>query len=464
MCANDADVGAAPAVEDAAASGPQRLARAAVAVALLAVGGVVATYLMLSKPKAKPRPAGAKAALVTVRPLTATRLPVTVHAMGTVRPARRIVLAPRVAGQIVWRARQLIPGGWFDAGAPIVMIDPADYLLAVRVKDTQVRQRQAELLQRRSDIIQRAAAVTQAESSLKTELGQQAVARKEYELLGKALPEGDRDLVLRRPQLQAARAACESAKAAAAAAEAALQAAEEAKAAAEAAFDQAMLDLERTSVSAPFNALVAGKLVDEGSQVSPTTPLAELVGTDEYWVEAAVPVDELRWLRIPGQQGQAGSPAKVFYRPAWGPDAFRAARVLRLAASLAEKGRMALLIVAVPDPLCRRPENTGKPAMILDSYVRVELQGRELPHAVTVPRTALRDGDRVWIMKDDNTLEIRGVDIVRRGPDLVYVQQGLQAGERLVTSDLSTPVEGMALRLPQAATASAPATNPEGKP
>ena len=464
MCADDADVGAVSAVEGAAPSGPGRLVGAALAVALLAVGGAVATYMMLHKPKAKPRPAGPKAALVTVEPLAVAPLPVTVHAMGTVRPARRIVLAPRVAGQIVWRSDQLIPGGRLDADAPIVMVDPADYLLAARLKDTQIRQRGAELEQRRSDIIQRAAAVTQAESSLKMESGQQAIARSEYELLGKALPEGDRDLVLRQPQLKAAEAACESAKAAAAAAEAALQAAEEAKAAAEAAFDQAMLDLERTCVPVPFNVLVVAKSVDVGSQVSPATPLAELVGTDEYWVEVALPVDELRWLRIPGQGAEAGSPAKVFYAPAWGPDACRAGRVLRLAASLEQKGRMARLIVSVPDPLCRRPGNAGKPAMILESYVRVELQGRELPRAVAIPRTALRDGDRVWVMKDDDTLEVRRIDIVRRGRDTVYVQQGLQAGERLVTSDLSTPVEGMALRLPQAATASAPATTPEGKP
>jgi hypothetical protein len=43
-------------------------------------------------------------------------------------------------------------------------------------------------------------------------------------------------------------------------------------------------------------------------------------------------------------------------------------------------------------------------------------------------------------------LQIRTVTIAFRGPHSVLVSEGLAAGERLVVTDLSAPVEGMALR------------------
>jgi len=52
---------------------------------------------------------------------------------------------------------------------------------------------------------------------------------------------------------------------------------------------KAKLDLERTRIQAPFNAIVRKKFVDIGSQVSGQEQLAELVGTDSYWIQASIP-------------------------------------------------------------------------------------------------------------------------------------------------------------------------------
>ena len=76
--------------------------------------------------------------------------------------------------------------------------------------------------------------IAKAEAALQTEQGQQAVAKREYELLGKKLSDQDRDLVLRGPQWRTAQAECEIARAAKRAADAAKQAAVAGKAAAEA--------------------------------------------------------------------------------------------------------------------------------------------------------------------------------------------------------------------------------------
>ncbi|HUS91597.1 MAG TPA: efflux RND transporter periplasmic adaptor subunit [Phycisphaerae bacterium] len=432
--------------------------RLVLVVALLAGGVAVAMYLLRNKPKAQRRQAGPTATLVQVHPVEVIRHRVIVQAMGTVQPARRVVLSPRVVGQVVDVGRQFLPGGQFDANEPIVSIDPADFHLAVLTQETEVQRRAAELDRYRSDAKQRAAEVIRAECTVQIEMGQQAVAQSEYELLGRTLGGGDQALVLREPQLKIVQAAAAAAKAALAAAEATAKAAEESKAAAETALAKARLDLARTTVRAPFNAMVVQKSIDVGSQVSTVTPLATLVGTDEYWVEVSVPVDELRWLQVPRDANQPGSPVKISYGAAWGAGASRDGRVLRLTAELEAQGRMARLLVEVADPLCRDPAHAGLSAMILGAYVRVEIDGRELPDVAAVPRPALRDGRRVWIMTPENTLEFRPVEIVRRAEDRVYVTGSLRAGERLIVSDLGAPVEGMALReLRVPTTAAAPA-------
>ncbi len=65
---------------------------------------------------------------------------------------------------------------------------------------------------------------------------------------------------------------------------------------------------------------------------------------------------------------------------------------------------------------------------------------------VELPRTALHEGNRVWVMAEDNTLDVREVAMVWGGEDSVYVSEGLEHGMRLVVSDLVAPVPGMLLR------------------
>jgi RND family efflux transporter MFP subunit len=337
----------------------------------------------------------------------------------------------------------------------------------VAQRESDVAKSASAIEQSESTILQRDSDIVQAEAALEIERGQQAVAQSEYKLLGRELDERRRDLVLRKPQLRSAEATCEAAKAAKRAAVAAKQAAVAAKASAEAmkrsaeagaqaaeaskaaagvALRKAQLDLDRTTIAAPFNAVVQAESVDLGSQVSPTTRLATLVGTDEYWVEVSVPVDKLQWLRIPRQRGEEGSAARVYNEAAWGPEAFRTGTVVRMASELEPEGRMARLLVSVPDPLGLADPAGRTPALLIGSYVRVAIEGAELEDVVPLDRSLVHGGDRVWVMGDDGKLEVRRVAVAFRGRDRLLVSDGLAPGERLVTTGLTAPVDGMLLR------------------
>ncbi|MFH2001112.1 MAG: efflux RND transporter periplasmic adaptor subunit [Planctomycetota bacterium] len=375
-------------------------------VAILAGGGITLFYLLETSPMADRNGTGQRnARLVEVMPAQVTEETALVFAMGTVQPACRIELKPRVSGEIVEVSRELIPGGLFAEGEMVLRIDSADYDLIVR---------------------QRSGEVANAESAYRLEIGNQSVAKREYEILGETINEDDQDLVLRRPQLRTVEAALDVARAA---------------------MDKARLDLDRTTVRSPFNALITSRQVNLGAQVSGTTPIATLIGTDEYWIELSVPVDQLKWIQIPTRMNELGSKVRVFNEAAWGDTVYRTGHVLRLAGDLEDEGRMARLLVSVPDPLSILDENKDLPILILDSFVRVEIEGIPLQNVIAVKREFLRDGKNVWVMGDDGKLQVRTVTIAFRSRESVLITSGISPGERVVATDLAAPVSGMPLRL-----------------
>lgn len=361
--------------------------------------------LMQSGPKAKLRPKPRNATLVDVRPVTFAAQQTTISVMGTVIPQLMVALNPRVSGEIIRVSDHLIPGGHFLKEEPLLTIDPSDYQLMVR---------------------QLASEVARAQADYQVEQGYQLVAKKEFTLLNEEVSTEEQALMLREPQLERSRAALQSAQAKLA---------------------QADLDLQRTVVKAPFNAIVMSRNVNLGTRVTPATPLATLVGSDAYWVEASIPASQLKWIDTDRVDGTPGSPVRIYDTASWGSDSYRKGEVVGLTATVEKQGRMARILISIPDPLALRPEHTGAERLLLDTYVRVEIDGRPLEQATVIERDLLRDGDKVWIMNDAGKLDIRSVEIAFRNQNEVLVTGGLREGEQLIISNLPSPVAGMALRL-----------------
>jgi RND family efflux transporter MFP subunit len=378
--------------------------RRLIPVVVVFAGLAVAMVLIQSKPSAKREPPPRQARLVEIQPVVFGRARTRIDAMGTVVPAETVTLQPQVGGEVISVSDDLEPGGLLQAGDELLRIDPRDYELAV--------------LQRESE-------VAQVQSSLRLEQGQQAIARREFELLNESMQEEDRDLVLRKPQLESVRAQLALARAS---------------------LEKAELDLQRTRVRAPFNAIVESSTVEVGARVTTANTLAILAGTDSCWVEVSVPVKQLQWITIPRARDAVGSSVRITNPTAWGEGVWREGRVIRLAGGLEKEGRMARLLVEVDDPFALRPENSDQPVLLMDSYVSVEIEGRPLEQVARIEREYLRDGDRLWIMSAAGTLDIRQVDIVFRSQNEVFVATGVEDGEALVVTDLAAPVEGMSLR------------------
>ena len=328
----------------------------------------------------------------------------TISATGTIRPSQEIVISPRVSGQVIERSPNFVPGGFVEKGEVLFKIDPSDYETA--------------LTQATSDL-------SQARSDLQRELGLQQAAEREYALLEDSLSKVNRNLVLRKPQLESVKAQVESA---------------------ESSVQQAKLNLERTSVKAPFSGHIIDRNINVGSLVSTGQNVGQLVGTNSYWVETTVPVSNLKWLNFEHETGEQGSTVLVRNQSVWGPDESRSGYLLTRIGSLEEQTRMARLIVEVPDPLAQQTANRNAPKLIIGSFLAVELQAQPLTNVVRLSRNYLRENQTAWVMQHD-TLSIRNLDILFQDKNFAYISDGLTGGEKVITTNLATVRNGAALRL-----------------
>ena len=90
--------------------------------------------------------------------------------------------------------------------------------------------------------------------------------------------------------------------------------------------------------------------------------------------------------------------------------------------------------------------HAGDPNLLVNDYMSANIIGRTVEDVIALPRSLLREGDAVWIMNEQNELDIRPVKVVYRGRSHVLVSDGLQSGERVVTTDIAAPIQGMPLR------------------
>lgn len=360
---------------------------------------------------------------------------VTVSAMGTVEPVEAITLQSEVTGLIVWKHPNLVPGGRVRKGETLLRVDPRNYEAVVKQQQAALEKAQVdyELELSRSEVAAEewrmmAAGGRSPASALRATEGRgQESGDDEDGARDETVAARSRTLALREPQLRAA--------------EVAVQAASNA-------LFKAGLDVERTQVAAPFNAVVLDEFVDRGQLVSPQTRLAELAGTDAFRVEASLPVRDLQWMKWPDDDG-AGGPAATVLHDIGNAEPLRFDGVVtRVLSSVDGAAHMARILVRVQDPLQLAALRPGKRQMALLSgaYVQVLIEGLALDGLVELPGSVIREGSRIWVMNADSRLEIRDVEVMWRQGGRALVKRGVTDGERIVSSHIPAPIPGMQLR------------------
>lgn len=373
---------------------------------ILIIGGAATTLIFSTEPTAERSGATRQTAmLVDVTSVQKGNFHPTITAMGTVVPSQDIILSPRVSGEIIERSENFTPGGYVQKGDTLLQIDPADYRNALQQQQSQLQE---------------------ALANLSIEMGRQSAAQKEYKLFGDTLSEENEALILREPQLNTVKSQVQSARAA---------------------VEQAKLDLARTTIKAPFDAHILNRNVNVGSQVAPGEDLGRLVGLETYWIEANVPLSDLRRLDVPNNGGQ-GSEVRIRNRTAWSEGEYRTGYLFRLVGTLESETRMARVLIEVNDPHGYQSNTnaTELPPLMLGSFVEANIKGEELSNVIRLNRDYIRNNDTVWTM-EEGQLRIKDVDVLFRDAQYAYISSGLEEQDHVVTTNLSTVTDGAPLRL-----------------
>jgi len=206
---------------------------------------------------------------------------------------------------------------------------------------------------------------------------------------------------------------------------------------------------------APFDGVVVSREASVGAQVSASTALGVLASSEAYWISVAVPQADLKWIKFP-EGKQTGSTVCVSDASS-NEEGCHKGTVLNLQTSVQDNGRQAQVLVEVPRSQ-NKSNNKNLQPLLLAQYVKVRFDGIELKNVFKLAPSSVHD-NAVWV-NDGGELDIRPVNIAFRSAEYVLIDQGLNNGENIVTSNLGSPVNGMAIRTNDAASTTPAAVKP----
>ena len=337
--------------------------------------------------------------IVEVVSVTARDYQILVDSYGTVAPRTRSPMVAQVSGQIVGIKPDFRAGGFFEAGETLLTIDPRDYEADARIAE-------ASLM----DALQ-AKAQEQARSEQ---------AEIDWDRLGDP-GEQPSDLVLRKPQLQAAQARVISA---------------------ESALTKAELDLERTAVTAPFSGRVLQQLVDIGQVVGVGAQLAEVYATD--YVEVRLPVRnaDLAFVDLPEQYSTIKPMVSI--RSNLGEQTIWQGQIIRTEGAIDEAARQLHVVAQINDPF-GTSQSVERPLKI-GEYVTAQIDGKLLRGVIVIPGNTIYQNTYVYVV-EEGLLQRKNIEIAWQNGVETIVASGLEVNDALVTTPLGQITSGTPVRI-----------------
>lgn len=385
------------------------LIRVLIPLVVLAVGLLVG--YRLSQPVDEPAPKHVPPQVLEteVSELHRTDYTILLDSQGVIRAHHESTLTAGINGTILRIHPGFEDGAFFQAGELLVEINPADFEAAVAAARSQL---------------------ARAEAALAQEEARARQARLNWEDLG--YDEDPSELVLRVPQLKEARANVD---------------------AAQATLDQALRDLERTEVRAPFDGRVRGRLVGLGQSIGTSTPLGEVFSSDYAEVRLPLSASQLGFLDLP-EDGSSSLPATItnaLGSVAIDEPASWQARVVRSEGTLDPTSRELFVIARIDDPFGLQSD---KPPLRIGQPVRAKIEGRVLEDVFVIPRQALRGLNRIYLVDQEEPAIVRTtIDPIWSTADVLIVREGLSDGSWLSTTRLPYAPDGAPVKIVEPAAA-----------
>jgi multidrug efflux system membrane fusion protein len=354
---------------------------------------------------------GDAAVSVLVAKATSRTVPIQAEVIGNVEASSTVMLRPQISGQLV--AAHFQEGQFVTKGQLLLTVDH-------RVLDAQLKQLESQI--RRDE-----AAVGQALANLARDRAQEANARAQVERANKLFKEG----ILSKEQFDQYSTTLATFSATVKADEAAVENSKAAIETSRAAIETQKVQLGFTNIYAPISGRTGTLLTKPGNIVTANqTDLATINQVQPVYVTFALPEANLAALRDHnGPKMQVIAAAEESDTKETGTLAFFENTVdpttgtIKLKATFPNTDRM----------------------LWPGQFVRVTLRLGEKANAVLVPNQAVQsgqDGTFVYIVKDDQRVEVRNVATGQRLGEETVIEKGVEPGETLVTEGTLRLVPG----------------------
>jgi RND family efflux transporter MFP subunit len=373
--------------------------------AIVIVITVIFYFFIMNNPPEAQRGFAPKAAKIVVETLNlqVQKYQIQVDSYGVVKPRTQSMLVAQVSGQITQISPQFREGGFFTKNEVLVQIDDRDHLAEVKTA-------QATLLTAQQTLLEEEARAQQALT--------------DWQRLGNG--EQASSLVLRKPQLEAAKAKVLSAQAA---------------------LEKAQLNLERTQVKAPYAGRVLTKSVDVGQVVGSNSQLAEIYATDRVEIRLPVRNKDLELVTLPEQFRDASITelgAEVsFHSDLVGQQAWMG-NLVRTEGAIDAGAQQLYVVAQINDPY--KATSTNKYPIKIGQYVNAKITGRELQDVIVIPNSTIYQGSYVYIV-DNGVLKRKDIILRWQNSQQSIVASGLEAGQQLVLTPLGQVSSGTAVSI-----------------
>lgn len=378
----------------------KRMGRLVLPVFIVGVGVMLAGAMIIFKEQPESTAVAERVAAVEIMTARSADITFTIASQGTVTPRTETTIVSEVSGKVISVSEKLVAGGYFNQGEVLLTIDSADYQVAVE-------QARANLLT--------------AQAQLSLEAAQAEQAGKQWDLSGRSR-ESAPLLALRTPFLLEAEARVLSA-------ESDLQRAER--------------QLARTTIRAPYDALVREKSADIGQYISMGSQIASIFATDYAEIRLPLSDSDLAWLALPrpGQLAGAEASPVVLHAVVAGRQQHWQGSIVRTEGVVDSNSRMHFAVARIADPYAlRKPD---KAVLSAGTFVNARLSGIRVSNIFSLPHKALYNGNEVLLMDAEQRLRRRQVNVVRADADWVYIDQGLSDNEQVIISPVQIALEGM---------------------
>lgn len=420
------------------------------AFALIFVAAGIGIVLFLRARKEPPAKKEVSAVIREVRVSTVNpeNRAVVVTGHGTVRAKYRVALKAQVGGKVVRVSPRLKAGHRVPRGTVLIEIERDNYdnALAAATADENRLSAQVRLLEenlkfdrRRLELVKRSRDLARNEFDRVRDLLQKDRVGSET-----VVENVERQFLERENQVVQLENSIANQPIRVAELQAALNGARARRA-------QARLDLDRTKITAPFDARVEESEVQIGDVVNPSgqgaSGLAVLTDLSVLEIPVAIDNDELAWLpiRSVSPQGEYEFDPEATVSIQWMARSERArwkGRISRLE-RFESATRTITLVIELVDNRPGLPAD-GRPQLAEGMFCQVTVTGVTAREVISVPRSLIRQDGTVPVLRDGR-LELPSVHVLRFEGDAAFIDRGIEPGSRIVLTPIANPVPGMAL-------------------